>query len=61
VQSGTLIGAAEIAEYLGYSRRRVYYLLSRGLLPPAYRVGQRWYLRKSAWRRFVGQLERGRS
>jgi hypothetical protein len=41
-----LNGSAEIAEYVGWPRRRVEHLISRGLLPVR-KIGQRLYARKT--------------
>ena len=53
-----LDGAERIAEYTGWSRRRVFYLLERGLIP-AFKVGNRWTARKSRLRQHIEELETG--
>ena len=53
-----LDGAKEIAEYTGWPRRRVFYLLENKLLP-AFKVGNRWTARKSRLRLHIETLERG--
>jgi len=45
-----LNGVTEIAEHTGETRRRVYYLLEKGLIP-GFQIGKRWYARKSALQR----------
>jgi excisionase family DNA binding protein len=51
-----LDGADEIAEFTGWSRRRVFYLLEKGLIP-AFKVGKRWTARKSRLKRHFEKLE----
>ena len=48
-----LRGVAEIAEHIGESERRVYYLCERDLIP-AFKVGAIWHSRKSTLNRHYG-------
>jgi hypothetical protein len=54
-----LDGAERIAEYTGWPRRRVFYLLEKGLIP-AFKIGNRWTARKSRLRQHIEELEDGR-
>lgn len=51
-----LKGAAEIAAFTGFAKRRVNYLLETKRLP-AFKVGGRWQMRKSTFRRYIEKLE----
>ena len=53
-----LDGAEEIAQFTGWPRRRVFYLLERKLIP-GFKVGNRWTARKSSLRRYFQELESG--
>lgn len=48
-----LTGASEIADYIGKTERRVYYLCEHGHIP-AFKVGIKWHSRKSALDRHYG-------
>ncbi len=49
-------GAAAISEELGEPLRRTYYLLESGQLP-AWKMGSRWYVRRSALIAYFRRLE----
>jgi hypothetical protein len=49
-------GASKISEELGEPLRRTYYLLETGQLP-AWKMGSRWYLRRSALVEHFHRLE----
>ena len=49
-------GASSISEELGEPLRRTYYLLESGQLP-AWKMGSRWYLRRSALVEHFHRLE----
>ena len=51
-----LEGADEIATFMGWSRRRVFYAAERKLIP-IFRIGNRLSARKSTLRRHVEDLE----
>ena len=51
-----LKGAASIADYIGESPRRTFYLLERGQIP-GFKCGGRWNLRKSTMLKHIEQLE----
>jgi hypothetical protein len=51
-----LAGAAAIAAHAGQTERQIEHLLSMGRLP-AFKLGGRWYMRKSTYRRFLQELE----
>ena len=51
-----LKGAASIADYIGESPRRTFYLLEHGLIP-GFKRGGRWNLRKSTMIRHIEKLE----
>ena len=53
-----LDGADQIADYTGWSRRRVFYLLEKGLIP-ALKVGKRWTARKSSLKQHIEELDGG--
>jgi hypothetical protein len=53
-----LDGAERIAEYTGWTTRRVFYLLEKGLIP-GFKVGNRWTTRKSRLRQHIEKLEGG--
>ena len=48
IADDTLRGAKAIADYTGDDVRRTNYLLERGLLP-AFKIGDRWCMRKSKY------------
>jgi hypothetical protein len=52
----TLEGAGPIAEYIGKPPRRTQYLLETGRLP-AFKLGGKWNMRKSTYRRYIQLLE----
>lgn len=52
-----LCGVAAIADYLGDPPRRVYHLLLTGQIP-AFKLGGRWYARRSSLRAQIERLER---
>ncbi len=51
-----LEGADEIAAYLGWNRRRVFYAAERKLIP-IFRIGNRLSARKSSLRKRIEDLE----
>ena len=51
-----LKGAASIADYIGESPRRTFYLLERGQIP-GFKQGGRWNLRKSTMIKHIEKLE----
>ncbi len=51
-----MIGVVEIAEYLGTTRRRTFYLVEKGHIP-AFKIGGRWGCRKSSLVAHLEQLE----
>jgi len=51
-----LDGAGEIAAFIGWPLRRVFYLLEKRLLP-GFKVGGRWTARKSRLQRHFDELE----
>ena len=53
-----LKGIREIAGFLDESERRVHYMLEQNQLP-AYRIGHRWYARKSTLIKRIEELEAG--
>jgi hypothetical protein len=53
----TLAGVVAIAAYIGKTERQTYHLLETCQLPAAFKLGDRWHLRKSAYRRRIEQLE----
>ena len=53
-----IAGGPAIAAELGESTRRAYYLLEAGLLP-GFRIGRRWYVRRTSLVAFIDRLERG--
>lgn len=52
----TLEGAAQIAGFLGKSVRQVNHLLETRQLP-AFQIGRKWHMRRSAYRAFVERKE----
>ena len=52
----TVEGAVAIAAYLGKSHRQAQHLLECKLLP-AFKIGNKWHMRKSTYRRFIERLE----
>ena len=54
-----LHGANSIASFIGDPPRTVYHLLETGQLPGAFKLGNRWCLRKSTFLRNIAALERG--
>ena len=53
-----LDGAERIGAYGGWSPRRTFYLLEKGLIP-AFKIGNRWTARKSRLRQHIEALVRG--
>lgn len=51
-----LKGIRQIAGFLDESERRTHYMLEQNQLP-AYRIGHRWYARKSTLIKRIEQLE----
>ena len=52
-----LNGVAEIADFTGLTKRRVYYLVENGMLP-VFKMGPRkWQARKSTLRQHIANLE----
>ena len=51
-----LEGADEIAAFMGWNRRRVFYVAERELMP-IFRIGNRLAARKSALRRRIEDME----
>ena len=51
-----LSGAQEIAEFLGESLRRTFYLLEKSQIP-AFKLGGRWCARKSTLLAHIEKLE----
>ena len=49
-------GVKAIAKHTGEAERRTYYMLERGLLP-AFKIGDRWYMRKSKYLAMIAKLE----
>ena len=43
----TATGANEIGIFIGKNARQTHHLLSRNLLPGAYKIGRVWHLNKS--------------
>ncbi len=56
IADDTLEGAAKIAAHIGKSIRQTNYLLETKRLP-AFKIGDRWHMRKSRYEQFVAQLE----
>ena len=56
IADDTLEGAGAIADHTGKSVRQANYLLEKGLLP-AFKIGNKWHMRKSTYRHFVEGLE----
>ena len=56
VAADTCQGVNTIAEFLGEKPRRIFYLCETGQIP-AYKIGGRWYLRRSTYLRFVEERE----
>ena len=55
-----LDGADAFVAFTGFSRRRVFYLLKKGLLP-AGKLGTRWIGSKAAVRRALTQIATGQA
>jgi hypothetical protein len=53
-----LRGVSKIAEFLGESRRRTYYLLEKALIP-AGKEGEQWIASRQALREFHTRVTRG--
>lgn len=51
-----LDGAERIGAYGGWSARRTFYLLEKGLIP-AFKIGNRWIARKTRLRQHFEELE----
>ena len=56
IADDTLEGAHAISVHTGKSERQTNYLLEKGMLP-AFKIGNKWHMRKSTYRRFVEGLE----
>lgn len=56
IAEDTLQGASEIAAYTGLSLRRTNYLLEKQQLP-AFKIGNRWHMRRSTFARHIEELE----
>ena len=54
-----LCGVKSIADFIGESERRTYYLCEKGLLPGAFRMGRRWCARGSTLVENIRRLEQG--
>jgi hypothetical protein len=54
MQSDIIWGAAAIAGELGCSRSKAYYLLEKGLIKSARKVGDQWQATRSGLRREFG-------
>ena len=52
-------GAPKIAAFIGQSARAVYHQLENGQVPGAFKMANRWCLRKSTYERHIAALERG--
>jgi hypothetical protein len=52
-----LTGAGQIAAYIGWPKRRVFYLLEGGQLP-AFKIGSRWCARRTTLTNHIEKLER---
>lgn len=52
----TLIGAAEIAKFIGHTLRQTHYLLDAKRLP-AFQFGRQWRMRKSTYMAWIAELE----
>jgi hypothetical protein len=52
----TLVGAAEIALFLGKTVRQANYMLETRQIP-AFKLGGRWHMRRSTYGAFVERLE----
>ena len=53
-----IAGGPAIAAELGETKRRAYYLLETGLIP-GFKIGNRWYVRRSTLATLIDRLERG--
>jgi len=56
IAADTLEGASQIAGFLGKPVRAVNHLLETRQLP-AFKIGQRWHMRKSTYRAWVERKE----
>jgi hypothetical protein len=54
-----LNGAEEIAIFLGWPTRRVFYLLERGRIP-GFKIGAKWHARRSTLITHIARLEEQR-
>ncbi len=52
-----IFGATNIAKEMGLNPRQTYHMLYNGLLPPAFRIGRRWYARKSTLKQWISSIE----
>jgi hypothetical protein len=52
----TLESVAKIAPWIGKTERQTFYMLESGQLP-GYKLGGKWHMRKSRYRRFIEELE----
>jgi hypothetical protein len=59
VASDLLNGTREISVFLGKSERQVEHLLQAGHLPMAFKLGDKWHLRRSTFLRHLQERERG--
>ena len=53
-----IAGGPAIAAELGASKRRAYHMLEAGQIP-GFKIGNRWYVRRSSLVEFIDRLERG--
>jgi hypothetical protein len=51
-----LDGAGEIAAFLGWPKRRVFYALERGQIP-GFKIGNKWHARRSTLTAHIARLE----
>jgi hypothetical protein len=56
IADDVLVGAVQIAAHLGKDPKEVGYLLGTNQLP-AYKLAQKWHMRKSRYLRFIEELE----
>jgi hypothetical protein len=57
-QDDLLDGVTDYVAFLGFNRRRVFYLLEKGLLPGG-KIGRRWIGSKARVRERLAQLTAG--
>jgi hypothetical protein len=58
VADDVLVGADAIAAFTGSSRRSAYWNCERGHIP-AFKLANKWCLRKSTYRNLIARLEAG--